>query len=163
MASAGGDSNDSISLNITPMMDVFSILITFLLMSYSTDPVNVDPREGLELPNSQTLSGLDENPTISVTKTEILVQEKKVADVVNGEVPVSQRDQGAVRAVYDELVKIKEANDRITKAQGKTPKLGKLSMEMEKTHSFKLMKRVMLASQQAEFVTMKLMVKKDSQ
>ena len=41
MASVG-DGGDSLSLNLTPMLDIFSILVTFLLMSYSTDPVNHD-------------------------------------------------------------------------------------------------------------------------
>jgi biopolymer transport protein ExbD len=160
MASAGTSSTESISLNLTPMMDVFSILITFLLMSYSTDPVNVDPRQGLELPSSITTVGLDEIPAVAVTKTEILVNEKKVASVVSGEVPEGERDQGAVRRLYEELVKLKEANDRVTKAQGKEAKLGVLTMEMEKSHPFKLTKRVMLSAQQAEFVTFKLMTKK---
>lgn len=163
MASAGTEGSDAISINITPMMDVFSILIVFLLMSYSTDPVNVDPREGLELPNSQTLVGLDEMPTLAVSKTEILVNDKKVANVVNGEVPEGERSQGAVQALYEELVKVKEGNDRVLKAQGKQPKLGTLTVEIEKSHSFKLAKRVMLSASQAEFVTFKLSVKKNSQ
>ena len=30
MASVGGDGGDSLSLNLTPMLDIFSILVTFL-------------------------------------------------------------------------------------------------------------------------------------
>ena len=33
MASAGGGSKDTLFLNLNPMLDIFSILITFLLMS----------------------------------------------------------------------------------------------------------------------------------
>lgn len=161
MASVGSDSNESISLNLTPMMDVFSILITFLLMSYSTDPVSVEPRAGLTLPKSMTTVGIDEVPSISVSPVDILIAEKKIVAVVNGDVPEAERDQGAVRKVYDELVKLKEANDRVSKAQGKEPKLGTLIMEMDKTIPFKLTKRIMLSAQQAEFVTFKLMTSRD--
>ena len=35
-----------------------------------------------------------------------------------------------------------------------------LTMEMDRSHRFKLMKRIMLAAQQAEFITFKLMVAK---
>lgn len=163
MASVGSSNKESVSLNIMPMMDVFSILITFLLISYSSDPVMVDPKQGLELPGSMTLVGLDEIPAIAVTKTEIFVNDNRVADVVGGDVPESQRSQGAIQSVYDELIKLKEINDRLAEAQGKKPKLGSLVMEMDKAHVFKLVKRVMISAQQAEFVTFKLMVDKQSE
>ena len=48
MVSAGGDAGEAISLNLNPMLDIFSILITFLLMTYSVNPENVDPTQGVE-------------------------------------------------------------------------------------------------------------------
>lgn len=158
-----GDSRDSIRLNITPMMDVFSILITFLLMSYSTDPVNHDLGEGLELPKSSTLTGLDEIPSLTVTQREILINGKTVAPIVGGDVPENYRSQGAIQPVFEELEKLKKANDRVLRAQGKVKKLGTLTMEMDKGHDFLLAKRLMLSAQQAEFLTFKLLVKKTSQ
>jgi biopolymer transport protein ExbD len=162
MASVG-DSNEGVRLNLTPMMDVFSILITFLLMSYSTDPINVDPKQGLELPKSATLNGLDEVPTLAVTKTEVLVNDQKVADIVNGDIMQSQQDQGAIRPLFDALEKLKARADEIRDAQGKEKDLGEITMEMDKGHNFVVARRVMLSAQQAEYVTFKLMVKKTSQ
>ena len=77
MASAGGGSKDTLSLNLYPMLDIFSILITFLLMSFSSDPVSHDVDAGIELPESSTIVALDEVPTIVVTKTEVRVNDKK--------------------------------------------------------------------------------------
>lgn len=151
------DGGESISINITPMMDIFSILITFLLMSYSTDPVIVEPEKGLVVPNSNTISGMDEIPLITVSQEEIRVNEKAVASVINGEVPESERAQGAVQALFDALDKVKTANDEVQKSLGKKPKLGSLTMQMDKELTFKLTKRVMLSAQQASFVKFKLM------
>lgn len=159
--SAVSDSGETVKLNLTPMMDVFSILITFLLMSFSTDPVAHDVRQGLELPRSLTVVALDEIPTISVTKAEILINDRKVTDVIQGDVPASDMAQGAIQSVYNELIKLKEANDRIAATLGSEKKLGTLTMEMDKIHTFKLVKRIMLSAQQAEFLTFKLMVSKD--
>jgi hypothetical protein len=166
MASVGGSSKDALSLNLNPMLDIFSILITFLLMSFSSDPVSHDVDAGIELPQSNTIIALDEIPTIVVTKTELRVNDKKVADVVGGDVPEKDRTQGAVFPVFEELKKLAEANKRVNKttrsddptAKGST---GALTMEMDKTHRFKLMKRIMLSAQQAEFVKFKLMVQKE--
>jgi len=166
MASAGGSSKDTLTLNLNPMLDIFSILITFLLMSFSSDPVSHDVDAGIELPQSNTIIAMDEVPTIVVTKTELRVNDKKVADVVAGDVPEKDRTQGAIFPVFEELKKLAEANKRVNKnvrsddptAKGST---GALTMEMDKTHRFKLMKRIMLSAQQAEFVQFKLMVQKE--
>ena len=163
MASVASDSGDSLSLNLMPMLDIFSILIVFLLMSYSTDPVSYDVNSGTELPESITMVSLDELPAIKVTKTEILVNDKKVANIVGGDVEEKDRLQGAIVPVFEELSQLATANKRLL--QGRTSELDKarmatLTMEMDQNHRFKLMKRVMLSAQQAEFITIKLMVAK---
>ena len=96
MASAGGDSGESLSLNLTPMLDIFSILVTFLLMSYSTDPTQHDVDANLELPDSVTLVNMDEVPSIVVNRKEILVNNKSVVVLDNGKVPAADIQQGAV-------------------------------------------------------------------
>lgn len=156
-----GDGGTNLRLNIMPMLDVFSILVTFLLMSYSTDPVSYDVTSGLELPDSATMTALDEIPVISVTQNEILVNDKKVAAILDGDVQKKDRSQGAVYPVFEELEKLAKANKRLME-QGSSEvdkaKMSTLTMEMDQSHQFKLMKRIMLSAQQAEFITFKLMV-----
>jgi hypothetical protein len=148
-----------------PMLDIFSILITFLLMSYSTDPVSYDINAGIELPESMTMATLDEIPSIVVTKTEILINDKLVAKIEGGDVPESARSQGAVMPVFEELQKLAEANKRALRGrianEGSKSKTSALTMEMDQGHRFKLMKRIMLAAQQAEFITFKMMVARE--
>ena len=157
--------SDSISLNLTPMLDVFSILVTFLLMTYSTDPVSHSTREDIALPMSSTIAVLDEIPAVSVTKKELWLNDSKITDVIGGDVPETDRHQGAIMPLYKELVKIKEVNDRVLESldpgsKNKKSKKGTLTMEMDSGHNFKLMKRIMLSGQQAEFLTFKLVVSK---
>lgn len=162
MASVGTDSGETLSLNIMPMLDVFSILILFLLMSFSSDPVSHDLTAGLELPESQSLRSLDEIPTITITKTDIRVGDRVVTQLQNGEVPESNRTQGAIVPLFKELEKLAAANK--VRTNGKEdldgPQKDALTVEMDQTLSFKLLKRVMLTAQQAEFVAFKLMVNK---
>lgn len=159
-----GKSKEAISLFMTPMLDIFSILITFLLMSFSTDPVSHDVNPGLELPTSLTFVSLDEVPAIVVTKTELLVNEKKVSTIVNGDIAEADRSQGAILPLHDELKKLAEANKRLAASRDATKsKPGSLTMEMDKTHKFVIARRVMLTAQQSEFVTFKLEVAKEAQ
>jgi biopolymer transport protein ExbD len=162
MASASSDSGETLTLNIMPMLDVFSILILFLLMSFSTDPVSHDITAGLELPESISIRSLDEIPMITITKKAIMVGDLLVTELENGEVPEKNRTQGAIAPLFKELEKLAEAN-RVRKDQPadvEGPQKDALSVEMDQTLSFKLLKRVMLTAQQADFVAFKLLVNK---
>lgn len=171
MASAGGDSTETISLNLTPMLDIFSILVTFLLMSYSTDPNNHDVDANLELPDSVTLVSMDDVPSIIVNRNEIFVNNKSLVKLENGKVPAADIQQGAIYPVYKALLEIDEANTRAMaefRGEAEAPegekkgKPGEITIEMDKGHEFQLLKRLMLAGQQANFVTWKLLVAKES-
>jgi len=152
---------EAISLDLKPMLDVFSVLITFLLMTFSSDPISHDVSPGIELPESKTIISLDEVPSITVTKTEIRVGDIKVANIIAGDVEEKAREQGAVYPLWEELKKIQKNNQRILeRLGGKEDKTGTLTMEMDDSHRFKLMKRIMLSGQQADFITFKLMVAK---
>jgi biopolymer transport protein ExbD len=164
MASAGVDAGEAISLNLNPMLDIFSILITFLLMTYSVNPENVDPTQGIELPNTNTTISLDDVPTVSLTKTEVLlndVKSIKVSTIIDGDVPKSDQSQGAIMPLFKELEKLAERQQKMAKLpSGEMKKVGTLTVEVDKDHRFKLLKRVLLSAQQAEFLTIKLMVEK---
>jgi biopolymer transport protein ExbD len=163
MSSFGGSSKEAISLNLNPMLDVFSILITFLLMSFSADPISHDINPGIELPESKTTVALDEIPSITVTKSKLLVNDKEISPIIGGDVPEKDRSQGAIYPLYLELVKMAETMARTAgrTTRDEKKKLGTVTLEMDKDHRFKLLKRVMLTGQQADFITFKLMVSKE--
>lgn len=162
MASVGGEGGDTLSLNLTPMLDIFSILVTFLLMSYSTDPVNHDIDQNLELPQSATLASLDEVPVVTVTTKEIRINDKFVVAIAGGDVPPDAIAQGAIMPVYEKLQKITDSNRKMLARLGaeEKAKLNALTMEMDQGHSSKLLKRIMLSAEQAEFIKFKLLVAK---
>jgi len=157
--SAGGGTNESIDLNLNPMLDIFSILITFLLMSFSTDPVNHDIDKDVELPDSLTIVALDELPIVTATPTELRVNDTKIADIIGGDVPLEDRAQGAIFPLFRELERLAEASQALPDTRG--GKAPSLTMEMDKSHQFRLIKRIMLTAQQADFLTFKFMVERE--
>jgi biopolymer transport protein ExbD len=152
----------TIELNIMPLLDIFSILILFLLMSFSTDPLQVDLDDKLELPQSIVTAALDEVPTVIVNKETILVNGDRVVALFDGE-PVSGKSQGAIMPLYKALSDVAETNRRILAKMAPTmpQKLPVLTLEIDKTHSFRLIKRILLSAQQADFIEFKLMVAKE--
>jgi biopolymer transport protein ExbD len=166
---AGVDTGDkdSFTINLYPMLDVFSILIVFLLMNFSTSGESVETKANLELPKSAVKISLDSAATVSITKSEILIQGGVSVPILpEGDIPENLRIQGGITVAYEEFKKIKERNETLknrNKALNLTEKdINLLTLEADKQTPFKLLKRVMLSAQQAEFVTWDLAVDKGS-
>jgi biopolymer transport protein ExbD len=78
--SSGGRATD-ISLNLTPFVDMMTILVTFLLMVFSSTGQLLQAQKGLELPIALARENLQQAPVIIVTKSEISYQGQLVATV----------------------------------------------------------------------------------
>jgi len=69
----------NISMNLTPFVDMMTILVTFLLMVFSSSGQLLQAQKGLELPIAESRDTLQLAPVIIVTKTEITYQGQLVA------------------------------------------------------------------------------------
>ena len=79
--SAAAPKNSNIALNLTPFVDMMTILVTFLLMVFSSTGQLLQAQKGLELPIADSHDTLQQAPVIIVTKTEITYQGQLVATV----------------------------------------------------------------------------------
>jgi biopolymer transport protein ExbD len=79
--SVAGGRATNISLNLTPFVDMMTILVTFLLMVFSSTGQLLQAQKGLDLPIADSHDTLQQAPVIIVTKTEITYQGQLVATV----------------------------------------------------------------------------------
>lgn len=79
--SATGSRPANISLNLTPFVDMMTILVTFLLMVFSSTGQLLQAQKGLDLPIANARETLQQAPVIIVTKSEITYQGQLVATV----------------------------------------------------------------------------------
>lgn len=77
--SVGQARASNISLNLTPFVDMMTILVTFLLMVFSSTGQLLQAQKGLELPMAESHDTLQLAPVIIVTKSEITYQGQLVA------------------------------------------------------------------------------------
>jgi len=99
--SSKGGSNTNIALNLTPFVDMMTILVTFLLMVFSSSGQLLQAQKGLELPLADSHDTLQLAPVIIVTKGEITYQGNLVAtveSVLNDDSPTFKID-----ALYERL------------------------------------------------------------
>jgi len=77
--SSAGGRGSNISLNLTPFVDMMTILVTFLLMVFSSTGQLLQAQKGLDLPIAESRDTLQMAPVIIVTKSEITYQGQLVA------------------------------------------------------------------------------------
>src|SRR3954468_5691780 len=77
--SAAAARQANIALNLTPFVDMMTILVTFLLMVFSSTGQLLQAQKGLELPIADSHETLQQAPVIIVTKSEITYQGQLVA------------------------------------------------------------------------------------
>lgn len=70
-------------LMLTSMMDMFTIILIFLLFSFSENPETLKLGKELELPHSTVESGYNEAVKIVLTKTELRLNDEVMSDVKN--------------------------------------------------------------------------------
>src|SRR5262245_51031617 len=68
----------NIELNLTPFVDMMTILVTFLLMVFSTSGELLKAQKGLELPKADRKETLQIAPIITVTKSDLSFQGNQV-------------------------------------------------------------------------------------
>jgi biopolymer transport protein ExbD len=168
MAGVDVGGKEGFSLNLYPMLDVFSILIVFLLMNFSVSGESAEVSANLELPMSSIKVSLDSAATVAITKSEIVLQGGlSIPLMPNGQDVVEaykRGGQGALLKAYDEFKKLKAQNETLKNRQKNlslsNTDISTLVMQADKAIPYRVIKRVLASAQQAEFIAWKFAVQK---
>jgi biopolymer transport protein ExbD len=148
-------------LNITPMMDMMTILLVFLLKQFSVQAAAASMAEGLQLPNSITETTRPMAVNVTVTQSSILVEGDAVAPVRAGAVDPSYKRDGANGYYITPLVDVltKHAN-RLKKISmmGGSQFDGTAMVMVDKSIPYRLLTEVLYSAGQAEFKNYHLVV-----
>jgi len=153
-------------LNITPMMDMMTILLVFLLKQFSVQQQAAAMAEGLVLPPSTVEATRPPGVNITVTQNAILVEGDAVTPVRGGAVDPSVKRDGANSYFITPLVDVlnKHAN-RLKKisAMGGTQFDHTATVMVDKNTPYRLLTEVLYSAGQAEFGNYRLSVIKKAQ
>lgn len=160
--------NSTFGLNITSMTDMFTILLVFLLQTYSTADIQVIPDQGQSLP----VSNVDANPVmsvqVSVTKNELKIENRTIAslkdlDFTNQD--IDSNDPNFIKPLFQELDKLaKEEKKKDEDFQAGTTKVkanpgildGKILVKADQNLSYGVLRKVMYTASMAGFPKMKM-------
>ena len=73
-------------ITINSLLDVFSVLLVFLMKSYSTSTVTIKPSTDLPVPFSMAQDPVEESTAVTVTLNHIMLDDKPVLTLSDGKV-----------------------------------------------------------------------------
>lgn len=146
-------------LQLTAMVDMFTILIVFLLKSYSTSAVHINPQKGMELPFSSSYTEPVEAVRLVVSVEGIFVEDKQIVTLNEGQVmsgDVDAQDPDFIRELYKELDRHAERSKEIADQNEEHEFDGKVVMQADKRLDYATLKKVMYTTSLAGYADMKL-------
>lgn len=100
--------NTTFALNINSMTDMFTIMLVFLLQTYSTNAYEIKPQKGLNMPTSVSEKTAEEAPLVSLSKDELVINDKTLLKINNFDLPSEALDHGQIiKPLLTELQAIK--------------------------------------------------------
>jgi biopolymer transport protein ExbD len=146
----------TVKLNITSMIDMFTLMVVFLLKNYSAQGQLVTPAQGLMLPTSTIEKTAAEALCVKVSSNTIMVENTIVIDPAAYQAILTQKDF-MIQGLYDVLSN--HADEARKSAElFNTEFSGKISIQGDVAIPYNVLTRVMYTCGQAGFPVMNLVV-----
>lgn len=149
-------------IQITSMVDMFVIILVFLLKSYSTSPVDISPSDDLHLPTSASYEDPVDVVKMAVTKKGIFVENKRIVEIdekgnlLAGD--IDSKDPQFIMALFKELDEQAQKTKDIAKVNETVEFDGRILMQADKELPYALLQKVMYTSMLAGYADMKFAV-----
>lgn len=142
-------------LNITSMLDMFTILILFLLKSYSAEGVILTIPADLHLPYSSTQAVPEPGLIIELT------QDTLVVDGVAIDIDLEQVETSnslIIQPLYEHLMNRVRRYEEIASVNPDASFTGQMVLEGDRDIPFRLLKKILYTCGQAGFINQSLAV-----
>lgn len=148
--------NQSFTLNITSMTDMFTILLVFLLQSFAAGEVHIDPVSGLRLPDSTSEKNPVNGVKVSISPTELLLDQTLIAKVAGNKIdPIAldSSDPNFIKPLFEELQKINKSDKPEHQAVSKK---GQVLLQADKQLPYDTVRKIMYTASMAGFPNLKM-------
>jgi len=145
LTGAGGKKKLNEDLLLTPLIDMFVILVVFLIMNFSASGELVSISKDIKLPKASTTSELERAPIIQISANTVAVEGVKVGDSED----LLREDDLRIQDLTDKLQEMRKVDEMMHPGQ---PFKGQIIINCDKDVDFKLVKKVMFASSEAGYI-----------
>ena len=150
-------------LNITPMMDMMTIILVFLLKTFSSSTSTITFDQNLQVPKSMTQLKPKEAVSVTITKKIVLVEGDAIAPINNGKVDPAVKRDGEngyyITPLVDTLEKHAKREKRVAELTGQKFE-AQLMIVADQTTPYRLLTEIIYSCGQAGYQNYRLLVLK---
>lgn len=145
-------------LNITSMMDMFTIILVFLLKSYSADGNLVTKAEGLKLPQSTIEKSIKMSLVLSISSAQLMVEDVVVEQTQTLMHQIrNQPGKYMIDNLYGDMFERSELAKQMEVDYG-TEFKGEVTVQIDENVPFEILTRILYTCGQSGWSNMKLAV-----
>jgi biopolymer transport protein ExbD len=137
------------TLQLTSMIDMFTIILVFLLKSYATSAVDVVPGKDVTLPSSTSTVSAIEALKVVVSQKGIFVDDKQILAFEDGKVPAGMldaQDKKFIKPLFDALKEQADKTKSISKQNETVNFEGKVILQADRALSYDQLSKVLYTS-----------------
>lgn len=142
-------------LNLTPMMDIMTMLLVFLVMSFATAPSNINVNLALRPPPSTTKVTMEPATKVTITKEMVLVDDREILSFE--QVKKITTSQVSIPEVRDALIERKDQLEALANRGGSAFD-GKLLVVADEATPYAVITAVLVTAGEAKFGEYKLVL-----
>ena len=143
------------SLQITSMIDVFTILLVFLLKSYSSEGHLIHIAEAIRLPASTAQQAIHPAVSVAFNGDAVFVEGALLIEDVG---PFVASEEMLITPLYEALRDLAERSKGIAAVNPAVVFTGEIVLQGDREIPFRLLKKVIYTAGQAEYVNQTLAV-----
>jgi biopolymer transport protein ExbD len=166
--------SSTFGLNITSMTDMFTILLVFLLQTYSTSDVQIIPEKGVKLPIANAEANPVKSIQVSLSSTELKLEGKTVASLQNSDFArpdIDPNDTNFILPLFKALEKANKdmqakrlaaspavpgAATPVAKVDDPPEETGRILLMADEALPYQVLRKVMYTASMAGFPKLKL-------
>ncbi len=145
--------NSTFTLNITSMTDMFTILLVFLLQTYSTDDVQIIPEKDVNMPVSDSTRNPIAGIKLIVGKSQFKIDDKVLFAMTDLNIPTSAidpKDTNFIKPLFDQL----EAYNKTLPDSDRTK--GRVLLQADGDLPYQTLRKIFYTASMAGFPQLKM-------
>jgi len=142
-----GKKGTNLELNLTSMIDIFVLMVVFLIQQFSADGDLLFMTDKIKMPEAANYEQIVRAPVVQVSNEDISIEGALVAQVDD----VSREELWNIQALEEKLRDQKKAFDVLRQAGAAGEFKGDINIQADRTVPFKIIKKVMYSANQAGY------------
>jgi biopolymer transport protein ExbD len=142
-----------VDVSINSLLDVLSVILVFLMKSYSTTSVQVKPSKELQVPFTHSANPVEDSTVIGLTGKHVLMNDVPVVTLDNTKVPEADLAHAGllIQPLFEKLREEVELQRKIAQTNKKKEFKGIVTIISDRHTPFPLLTQAMYTAGQAEF------------